>query len=97
MCASILFVFYCGYIRFQTGTGTVSLSSPFASMLVVVTGGLYVFVASLVSDKRDEFSGLEGLYVQLAALTSTHNVTVSRGLDTCSVSFSFFCSVSLSL
>lgn len=26
-----------------------------------------MFVARLVSDKRDEFSGLEGLYVQLAA------------------------------
>lgn len=33
-------------------------------------GGLYVFVARLMSDKQNEFSGLEGLYVQLAALRS---------------------------
>ncbi len=51
-----------------------------------------MFVAGLRSDKRDEFLGLEGLYVQLAALTSTHNTTVSRGLDLFSVyRFLFLC------
>lgn len=35
-----------------------------------------MFVARFMFDKQDEFSGLEGLCVQLAALRSTHKATV---------------------
>lgn len=41
---SLLFITYCGCIRFQTWT-----------MFELVTGGLYVFVACLLGDKQDEF------------------------------------------
>lgn len=64
-------------------------------MLELVTGGLYVFVASSMFDKQDEFSGLEGLCVQLAALRSSHNTTVGRGLHLFSISNPFL-SLSLS-
>lgn len=47
-----------------------------------------MFVAHLVSDKEDEFSGLEGLCVQLVALRFTRNITGSRGLNLLSVSLS---------
>lgn len=78
----------------KTGSGTMS-----HLVLELVTGGLYVFVARLMSDKWDEFSGLEGLYVQLAALRSTHNTTISRGLNLFSFSalFSLCVCISLSL
>lgn len=57
-----------------------------------------MFVAHLVSDKEDEFSGLEGLCVQLVALRFTRNITGSRGLNLLSVSLSlhYFLWVSLS-
>lgn len=64
-------------------------------MLELVTGGLYVFVASSMFDKQDESSGLEGLCVQLAALRSSHNTTVGRGLHLFSISNPFL-SLSLS-
>lgn len=69
--------------------------TSFSCTLELVTGGLYVSVARLMSDKQDEFSGLEGLYVQLAALRSTHNKTISRGLNLFSLSLSFFLSLLL--
>lgn len=94
---SILFISYCDCIRFQAGTGAMSSSSSFPSVLQLVTGGLYAFVTHLMTDKRDEFSGLEGLYVQLAGLRSTPDTTVSRGLNLFSVCLFFFHSLPLSV
>ena len=78
------FIYHLLWLHQVSNWVFMSLLTWFFSVLAL-TGGLYVFAACPISDKWNGFSGLEGLYVQMAALRSSHNTTTSRGLNLFSV------------
>lgn len=81
----LCFITYCGCLKLRPDA-----FHDLVLLCVGVSGGLYVFVTCLLSDKLDKFSGRWGLCVQLAALRSSHNTTTSWGLNplACSLSLS---------